>query len=203
MRWPRFTSRKIPGTHFCYTLCQPQGLKGIGLLKNPMTSSAIDPATFQPIAHFLNQLGSRNKQHWSKRCHSYEVIQSSKWVPWEVAKIADRLWPDIARVSDYKQSGYYLEAFRQVMKRPDTIIRLRQSNAILSVWGHPPVRQEVNWTSRYRRAFGREICRRLPEKFPRYVDDNIVCIFCLLRIRPCGIFPLRINYETMNLIRNG
>jgi hypothetical protein len=39
--------RKIPGIHFCYRLSR---LEGLDQLKIPMTSSAIEPATFQFVA---------------------------------------------------------------------------------------------------------------------------------------------------------
>jgi hypothetical protein len=40
-----FTRRKISGTHFHYPSATLR-LEGLGQLKNPMTSSGIEPATF-------------------------------------------------------------------------------------------------------------------------------------------------------------
>jgi hypothetical protein len=47
--WPPFTPRKFPGTHFCYILRAMVRLEGLGQLKNPMTSSEIEPATFRLV----------------------------------------------------------------------------------------------------------------------------------------------------------
>jgi hypothetical protein len=52
-RQPPFTPRKIPGTHFYYRLSKFQGHNAagrIGQLKNPITSSGLELATFQPVA---------------------------------------------------------------------------------------------------------------------------------------------------------
>jgi hypothetical protein len=59
MRRPPFPHRKILGTHFCYRLSRLKAivrLEGIGTLKNPMTSSGIEPVTFRLLAYCLNQL---------------------------------------------------------------------------------------------------------------------------------------------------
>jgi hypothetical protein len=60
-RRPRFTSRKIPGTHFCQRLSKPQGRTATGKIrpiekKNPMTSLGIKPTTFWLVAQCLIQL---------------------------------------------------------------------------------------------------------------------------------------------------
>jgi hypothetical protein len=47
-----FTLRKIPGTHFCYMMSQPQGHSAAGRARSteiPMILG-IEPATFQPVA---------------------------------------------------------------------------------------------------------------------------------------------------------
>jgi hypothetical protein len=52
-RWPPFTPRNIPGTHFCKRLSDRRNimrLEGLGQVKNAMTSSAIEPATFRLVA---------------------------------------------------------------------------------------------------------------------------------------------------------
>jgi hypothetical protein len=40
MRWPPFTPKKIPGTHFCYRLSRPRGHSAVGRIrsieKNPL-----------------------------------------------------------------------------------------------------------------------------------------------------------------------
>jgi hypothetical protein len=54
--------RKIPGTHFCQKLSRPRiivRLDGLDQLKNPMTSTGIEPATFRLLAQCLNQLRYR------------------------------------------------------------------------------------------------------------------------------------------------
>jgi hypothetical protein len=69
MRRPPFTPRKIPRTHFCQRLSPPQGhsAAGLGQLKNTMTSSGIDPATFRLVPKFLNQLRYRVPPHMEFR----------------------------------------------------------------------------------------------------------------------------------------
>jgi hypothetical protein len=52
MHRPPFTPRKIPGTHFCQRLSQHQGHNVTGRIRsieNPVTSSEIEPATFQRV----------------------------------------------------------------------------------------------------------------------------------------------------------
>jgi hypothetical protein len=52
--------RKIPRTHFCYRDCVGPSailwLEGLGQLKNPVTSSGIESATFRLVVYCLNQL---------------------------------------------------------------------------------------------------------------------------------------------------
>jgi hypothetical protein len=51
--------RKIADTHFCERLVEPRAiarLERLRKLKNPMTSSGIEPATFGPLAQCLNKL---------------------------------------------------------------------------------------------------------------------------------------------------
>jgi hypothetical protein len=49
-RRPPFTTRKIPGTHFCQRLIQPRdpsATRRIRSIEKPMISSGIEPATFR------------------------------------------------------------------------------------------------------------------------------------------------------------
>jgi hypothetical protein len=54
MHRPPLPPGKTPGTHFCYRLSQPQGqLEGLCQRKSPMTSSRIEPVTFQFVTQNL------------------------------------------------------------------------------------------------------------------------------------------------------
>jgi hypothetical protein len=55
------TPGNIPGTHFCYTLNQPQGHSAAGRIvsmKNPVTPSGIELVTFRFVAQCLNHYAS-------------------------------------------------------------------------------------------------------------------------------------------------
>jgi hypothetical protein len=60
MHWLPFTPRKISWYSFLIEAEMTSGaivwLEGLGQLKNPVTASGIELATFQLVAHCLNQL---------------------------------------------------------------------------------------------------------------------------------------------------
>jgi hypothetical protein len=51
-----FTPRKIPSTHFTRAIVL---LEGLGQLKNPVTSSGIEPETFRLVSWYIDQLRYR------------------------------------------------------------------------------------------------------------------------------------------------
>jgi hypothetical protein len=50
-------------------------LEGLGQLKNPMTSSGIEPATFRPVALCLNQLRYSTFPLWRFKSDTFGMCQ--------------------------------------------------------------------------------------------------------------------------------
>jgi hypothetical protein len=69
--------RKIPGAHFCRGWVDPKAivqLEGLGQLKNSMTSSGMEPASFRLVAYCLNQI-SVNYKIYRPYTHGWQVFE--------------------------------------------------------------------------------------------------------------------------------